>query len=859
MVDSVRPESSPKAPIGRIWRVARWILLVPVWYPLWCRLVRVIGWFLSAVGATVVVGGLCFVFAPEIIGWVDGANPEFFDSHLGTNQSLVAKLHEPGYFPEQTEIVSEKQEAVACISSPEHRVLVNDSADIPPLFQKAILASEDKNFFEHDGVDMWGVARAAFNQYVRHVSSSGASTLTMQVAKDLRHGMGRRSTVKEKVGDIIMAIRIEREFPSKLQVLRLYVNTPYFGRGQYGIEAASRAYFGKPARDLALHQVAFIVSLINKPALPDRQSTRDKRAKTPDEIKKANWQMVLLGTRRVLGLMLDDDSITDLEYARAAEFVDRTLAKEMLPRGRSCGANEYFLEYIRVTYKDVLPLNKGGLVIPVTRDDGFQDVLERAVKTTVSTYLARHQNDPDNGELRAGAFAIEFTGDVLAEVGNIDFAKYKYDVIARGWRQPGSAFKIFTYGGLVEQLTTEVLDVEHPPEMLEDIVAEVRRRCTVLDAPVGVSLGRGRGIKMIQNFHSNNPREKQYWGQMSCKDAVARSQNAAAIRAGARANIKHVIELTHRLGMPMDAKHVFQPYPTTAIGASEVNPLGMAGAVTFMNGGFKITPRFVNDVCKDGRSLLSKNEDGGERECDMKGERRPMPERSIHPAVSVVMMDILQGPLNDEFGTAKSLRRGVIPGMDILGSEVWKLKPEERRARTLAFPVETSGEIGGKTGTATNADGRTSDVWLVLFIPGPVDRPEKGVMLVFWMGKDSKDHALGERGSHGGRGFAETGGRNWTHSAAMVLSFLQKERGLLKPEHRFQPIYQDDVLINFGSKKHDESKGGAAENPDEIKIIDPSDPNTDPKLLELLPPPDPDEAKDPEVGAGDEPRERAPD
>ena len=144
-------------------------------------------------------------------------------------------------------------------------------------------------------------------------------------------------------------------------------------------------------------------------------------------------------------------------------------------------------------------------------------------------------------------------------------------MIASGWRQPGSTFKVFTYGGLVEKLTKEVLDGESAPKTVEEISAEVLRRCNVLDAPISVSLGRGRGAKKIENFHSRT--EPQYRGDISCRIAMGESRNTAAMRAGARAGIKRVIDLTHRLGMPKDAKHVLQPYPTTAIGASEVNPL----------------------------------------------------------------------------------------------------------------------------------------------------------------------------------------------------------------------------------------------------------------------------------------------
>ena len=152
--------------------------------------------------------------------------------------------------------------------------------------------------------------------------------------------------------------------------------------------------------------------------------------------------------------------------------------------------------------------------------------------------------------------------------------------------------------------------------------------------------------------------------------------------------------------------------------------------------------------------------------------------------------------------------------MDPLSDEIWKLKPEERKKRTLAFPFEQAGEIAGKTGTATNADGKTSDVWLLLFVPGPPEHPEKGVMLGFWMGKDSKDHPLGERGSTGGPGFAESGARNWVHSAATVLAFLQKERGLLKPGYKFQPIIRDDVLKSFEAKKPTQSAAEGRSRPD---------------------------------------------
>ncbi|MGB2817002.1 MAG: transglycosylase domain-containing protein [Burkholderiaceae bacterium] len=779
----------------RLNRFTRLILTLP-----W-TVVRVLGrslkWLLIAVGATVAIGALGYFGFERIVETLDGRYADRVDTELGIDGAAISRLRYPAYFASESEVVSEDHRTLACISSAEHRILIDDPADIPPLFTKAILASEDKNFFLHEGVDKGALLRAVLKQLLQE-SRSGASTLEMQIAKHLRGGTGRRSTELEKIGDIVTALRIARVFP-KEQLLLKYVNMPYFGRGQYGIEAASRAYFGKPARDLALHQVAFVVSLINRPALPDRAFSVDPSLKTREEIRDANWAETTRGATRVLELMLDEGMITEVEVVRASTRVAQSLRGEIVASAPGCGTHDYFLERVRILYKDRFPINKGGLTISITRDDGLQDVLEKAVDLTLRTYLARHRNDGDNDQLRAGAFAVDFAGDVLAEVGNVNFTRQKYDVMATGWRQPGSTFKVFTYGGLVETLTRESLAGEAPPDTVEEIVASVLDRCTVLDAPILVPLGRGRGAKKIENFHSKS--QPEYRGSISCRVALGESRNTAAMRAGARAGIKNVIELTYRLGMPRDAKHVLQPYPTTAIGASEVNPLSMATTAAFLNGGYRVTPRFANDICHDGKSLLYKDGEGQPKACDTRGDNRPVQERVVHPAVSAAMTELLKAPLDMATGTASALRSGVIPGLDPLSDEVWKLKPDEKKKRMLAFPLDKAGEIAGKTGTATNADGKTSDVWLILWVPGTAERPERGVVLGFWMGKDSKDHPLGARGTTGGAGFAESGGRNWVHSAATVLAFLQKERGLLRPGSTFRPIYRDEVLAKLDAKR----------------------------------------------------------
>jgi membrane peptidoglycan carboxypeptidase len=414
----------------------------------------------------------------------------------------------------------------------------------------------------------------------------------MQIAKHLREGTGRPSTEKEKVGDIVMALRIEREF-TRQELLVKYVNMPYFGRGQYGIEAASRAYFGRPAKDLSLSQVAFIVALINKPALPDRTFATDPALKAPEQIRDANWGEQARGTVRVLDLMRDQDEITEVEYERAANYVQTSLRSEVLPKTAGCGTNDHFLERVRILYKDRFPITKGGLTISITRDDALQDVLAKAVRhdachvsraasddtTTTSCAPARSRSSSPatcwpRSERRLQAAQVRRHRDGLAAAG-IDVQDLHVRRHGRAAREGGTACRS---EGVARN------DRRQGPRALH-----------VLDAPIFVSLGRGRGSKQISNFYSRS--EPQYRGEISCKIALGESRNTAAMRAGARAGIKNVIDLAYRVGLPKETKHMLQPYPTTAIGASEVNPLSMASTAAFLNGGFRVTPRFANDVC----------------------------------------------------------------------------------------------------------------------------------------------------------------------------------------------------------------------------------------------------------------------
>ena len=171
------------------------------------RIVRRLFVVLGVVVALLILG---YVGLEEIIETIDSRYSSEIDSYLGIDRSTIARLHDRAYFAQESTLVTEDLKTAACISSPEHRILIDDFAEIPPLFVSAILASEDKNFFTHEGIDKAAIVRA-FAKHLLQESRSGASTLTMQIAKHLRGGTGRASTEMEKIGDIVMALRIERE------------------------------------------------------------------------------------------------------------------------------------------------------------------------------------------------------------------------------------------------------------------------------------------------------------------------------------------------------------------------------------------------------------------------------------------------------------------------------------------------------------------------------------------------------------------------------------------------------------------------------------------------------------------------
>lgn len=279
--------------------------------------------------------------------------------------AVAAAIHMPrvdslaDYTPSLVTQLHDKDGKVFRTFARERRVLLREG-QVPPVLQQAVLASEDSSFFQHGGIDALGIARAALTDVREGRFSQGASTITMQLARMIF--LTREKKWSRKIEEALLAVELEKSY-SKQQILTLYLNLVNLGHGNYGVEAASRYYFGKPTQELTLAEAATLVGII---PLPSRYSPYN----TPD--------LVLRQRNRVLRRMLDEGYVNRATY-------QATVAQQLLvdPQQTEELYAPYFAEdvrkYLEATY-GATALYEGGLQVYTTLDPPIQDAARRAVR-----------------------------------------------------------------------------------------------------------------------------------------------------------------------------------------------------------------------------------------------------------------------------------------------------------------------------------------------------------------------------------------------------------------------------------------------------------------------------------------------
>jgi penicillin-binding protein 1A len=413
---------------------------------------------------------------------------------------------------------------------------------LPPYLVQAVLSTEDRRFYAHFGIDPLGLVRASFRNATAGSVVEGGSTITQQLAKNLF--LSPKRTITRKLEEVIYAIWLEQRF-SKDEILELYLNRVYFGGGTYGIEAASRRYFGKSSRFVTLSQAALLAGLLKAPS----------RYAPTRSVKAASER-----TDEVLENMVQAGFLSP-EQARIASQQPLRLSA----RGDDTGY-PYPVDFVAELLPEFVGEQDGDLIVETTIDAGLQRVSQQAL---------RHLLDEEGDNLKAGEGAVvvlDPMGGVKALVGGRSYSTSPFDRALKSLRQPGSAFKPFVYLTALENGYTP------------DSVA--------YDGPTTVDGWSPRNYTGI------------YQGEISLRDALAQSINTVAARLAAEVGPWRVVRTARRLGIQSQ----LHSNPSIALGTAEVTLLELTGAYTpFANGGQGVLPHIITRVRNgDGKVLYER-------------------------------------------------------------------------------------------------------------------------------------------------------------------------------------------------------------------------------------------------------------
>ncbi|MGB7970434.1 MAG: PBP1A family penicillin-binding protein [Candidatus Deferrimicrobiaceae bacterium] len=454
---------------------------------------------------------------------------------------------------------------------------------IPRHVVNAFVAAEDANFFNHRGVDFTAIARAAVKDLLGGSFAQGGSTITQQTVKNLF--LTREKSISRKLKELILAYRMERKM-SKEEILYLYLNQIYLGEGAYGVEAASRSYFGKGVSELGLAEGALLAGL---PKAPTRYSPRIH----PD-LAKGRQRYVL---RRMVEAGFLSQAEADNAYA--AKIV---LAPPSTFRSKAA----YFLEQVRIVLAEKYgtePLYRDGLRIYTTIDTRLQ---EAAHDSLIEGIRATEEKNKYEG-LQGAVLALDpHTGAVLAMVGGTDFAQSQFNRALHARRQPGSAFKPIVYAAALSEGKTLV-------SMTDDSPIEFDRTEEELWKP--------------KNYDGT------FLGPIPLIEALAKSRNLATIRLLNEVGVNSALRTAKALGIASPIARNL----SIALGSSGVTPLEMCVAyATFANGGLRPIPYFLREVRDARGNVLERT--------------APTAEQAISPDTAYLMVRMMQEVIRNGTG-----------------------------------------------------------------------------------------------------------------------------------------------------------------------------------------------------------------
>lgn len=492
---------------------------------------------------------------------------------------------------------------------------------IPRSLVNATLSTEDRSFFTHWGIDLWGVARAAVTDVLHRRRAQGGSTITQQLARNLF--LTHERTFTRKLKEAALAIELERNY-SKEQILEMYFNQIYFGEGAYGVEAAAKTFFGRPLAELSLAECALLAGV---PANPSLYSPRRQP------------KAALARRSKVLRNMLVTKAISQVEFDNAMQA----------PLGVTAMRYEndrapYFIEMVRLHLDEKYGSNsvyEGGLRVYTTLDMDLQQLAERSLekqiasletelklKNTRAAYTAAVANNSASGRtpyLQGSLVVLDpRNGYVRALVGGRDWNHSNFNRATQARRQPGSAFKPFVY--------TAAMDNGFKPT---DII---------VDEPVSFPGGDGKPYEP-GNY------DRTFRGPVTLRYALQQSINIPAIKLLRKVGVSLVASYARRMGI----KSPIGQNLSLALGSSEVTLIELvSGYAVLANRGVRNEPLFILKVEDRTGNVLERN--------------APRPFEVLSEGTAATMTSMLQSVMDHGTGYPARARGFTIPAAGKTGT-----------------------------------------------------------------------------------------------------------------------------------------------------------------------------------------------
>ncbi|MGW0703267.1 transglycosylase domain-containing protein [Streptomyces sp. NPDC002867] len=442
-------------------------------------------------------------------------------------------------------------------------------SQVPLGVQQAVLAAEDRDFYSKPAVDPQAMLRGAWNTVTGKGKQSG-STITQQYVKN--YYLGQEQTVTRKVKEFFIAVKLGREV-SKSEILRGYLNTSYFGRNAYGIQAAAQAYYGKDVTDLETAEGAYLASLLKAPSAYDVATHPGNRAAA-----EGRWNYVLDGMVKEKWLSPAVRAVMHFPAPRRDRAADGLSGQ----RGYVVQAVEEYLA--RKGIVDENTLATGGYRITTTLEPGKQDALTDAVDDQVTSRLDTAREADRN--VRVGGVSIDpATGKVLAMYGGVDYTKQFVNNATRRDYQVGSAFKPFVFTAAVENDSTTQEGRPITPNTVYD----------------GTNKRRVQGWTGAPYAPANE--DDVSYGRVTVSRATDESVNAVYAQMAVDVGPARVRRTAVALGLPANTPDLTAA-PSIALGTATASVLDMAQAyATLANHGRHSTYTLVEKVTKNGTEI----------------------------------------------------------------------------------------------------------------------------------------------------------------------------------------------------------------------------------------------------------------